>query len=176
MSTPMRNIQVHPFSHQFGHNDKRLIGALLLAPLHRRTPRNRRIVAQLIFNRIFQHLTTPRRRIMPCGDYRAYVIQLVQRRHRREIVYVDVEYLVPYLSQHRVIELEKRQLYAASIIGDAAQVLAYGLLTVVGFKMMQHLIGTLHYRLRHTASLATWIPKLCSLPPRASLRETPPCR
>ena len=36
-----RNIQVHPFGHQFGHNDKRLIGALLLAPLHRRTPRNR---------------------------------------------------------------------------------------------------------------------------------------
>ena len=42
------------------------------------------------------------------------VIQLVQRFKRRQVIYVQIQYLITYLAQYRVIKLEEAELHAAT--------------------------------------------------------------
>ncbi len=54
------------------------------------------------------------------GEYRLDIVEFRQSGKRGEIVDVGGQYLVAYLSQHGVVELEKRQLHAAIAATAAA--------------------------------------------------------
>ena len=56
---------------------------------------------------MFHSLKPDLRRRLLSFDYPLDVIQLVQRFERCQVVHIQVQYLVAYLAQHRVVELEE---------------------------------------------------------------------
>ena len=80
-------------------------------------------------------------------------MQLVQGLHGREVVDVDGENLVAYLLQHRVVELENGELVTAAGGSHRAQVLGHRLaVAVVGFELLQHLIGPVDDGMGHSGN------------------------
>ena len=59
----------------------------------------------------------------PSGHDFLYLVQFVERLHGREVVDVQTYYLVAYLAEHGVVQLEERQLYALNgrLAGDVAR-------------------------------------------------------
>lgn len=78
------------------------------------------------------------------GDDGADVVEFVECRHRGKVVDVDVDDFIADLSEHRVVELEKRQLYACAFTGNCREVFADALLAVVAFKVGKYLVGAMH--------------------------------
>ena len=78
------------------------------------------------------------------GDDRFDVVQLVEGSHWREVVDVGVEDFIANLAQHRIVELEKRQLHAAlPCIAHFAEVSSGVGARIVGFQLLQNFVGAL---------------------------------
>lgn len=75
-------------------------------------------------------------------------MQFIERSHRSKIIDVESENLIAYLRQHRVVKLKKRQLHP-SLYSRRRNLLADIVAPVGRFEQMEHLCGTLDYRLRH---------------------------
>ena len=90
------------------------------------------------------------------GYYLLYLVELVQGLDRRKIVDVEVQNLVANLRQDGVVELEEAQLHALAVLRHLLHV---GFLDgrahigIVGLEFLQHRIGPLDNRPRHTCNL-----------------------
>ena len=65
------------------------------------------------------------------GDDGFNVVEFIECLHRREVVDVEVKDLVANLAQHRVVELEKRELVAATLLSHLGKVFGHGLLVAI---------------------------------------------
>ena len=74
---------------------------------------------------MFHSLKPDLRRRLLSFDYPLDVIQLVQRFERCQVVHIQVQYLVAYLAQHRVVELEETELHAAARLSHFNHCLLY---------------------------------------------------
>lgn len=88
--------------------------------------------------------------------YPLNIIQLVQRLQRRQIIHIQIQYLIAYLAQHWVVELKEAELHAAArlsyfrhrLVGDS-------LLAVVRFQLSQYVVARFTMLLGIPAILAT---------------------
>ena len=83
------------------------------------------------------------------------IIQFIQCFKRGQIIDIQIQNLIPYLTQYRIIQLEEAELHSAPAGRYLSRRLGNALLAVVRFQLMQNIIGTLHDAFRHTCHLAT---------------------
>ncbi len=88
-------------------------------------------------------------RLFAC-DNAFYLVQFVQCFDRRQTVDVGVFDFVAYLRQHRVVELEERQLHALAHGRSFERLAGHHRLAIVGFELRQNFVGACHHTLGHT--------------------------
>ena len=90
------------------------------------------------------------------GEDFADLVQAIEGFHRGEVVDVEMEYLIAHGREHRVVELEKRQLcvgrcHVQSIcrrFGRGRHIVA--VVGAIGFELLEDGFGSAHDVARHT--------------------------
>ena len=90
-----------------------------------------------------------------------------------KLLMLEMQYLIPNLAQHWVVQLEEAELHAVVCLHDllcstAVFITSLLLADSSSFNMV-FARDTMLFGM--PANLATWIPKECSLPPRSNLRR-----
>ena len=87
-------------------------------------------------------------RLFAC-DNAFYLVQFVQCFDRRQTVDVGVFDFVEYLRQHRVVELEERQLHALAHGRSFERLAGHHRLAIVGFELRKIFVGECNKTLGH---------------------------